>query len=542
MKLRYYQEEAIDSCRDYLRNNPDKNPLIVLPTGAGKTPVIASICKGAVDKGRRVLILSHRAELLKQNRNHAVGHESLSDKVGLFSAGLNQRDTEHSIIVAGIQSVYRRMSELGKFDIIMIDEAHLVSEREDSMYQQLMRDALKMNPAMRVIGLTATPYRTGTGFMCHENNTFQGVCYDVCVADLIEQGFLCPIKSKGGLDKATIDMTGSRVVRGDYVDGEMSDKAMADGMVSAAVEDMIQSMADRNKVLVFSINVEHGREIANAIRRRTSTANCLEIYGDSIDRDESLSRFTNDPQARFLVNCNILTTGFDYPAIDGVVLLRPTVSPGLYYQMVGRGLRLHDSKDDCLVLDYGNNIKRHGPINAINPGLTGYRGDVVEAQTKQCPSCGEVVMATRTVCPDCGEQFVAEKRETSHAIVAASDQIIAKKELKTERHRVNLVRYNTHQKSGSAIKTLRVDYHYGIIGKVSEWVCLEHEGYALKKAREWWREHTYADYPDGVADAMERIPALRQWEEWQQPYEIEVETGGQYPSVKKRIFQQEAKV
>lgn len=542
MKLRYYQQEAIDATRDFLRTKPDQNPIIVLPTGAGKTPVIAEMCKAAIAKGSRVLILSHRKELLTQNKKHAINHDELEGKVGVYSAGLKQRDTEHPIIIGGIQSVYRRAEELGLFGMVLVDEAHLVSEREESQYQQLFEGLKDVNPDVKLIGLTATPYRTGTGFMCRPENTFNSVSYDICVAELIEKGFLCPLLSKGGLDKATINMDGARVVRGDYTDEDMANKAMSDGMVSAAVEDIITKTADRNKVLVFSVNVEHGRELTNAIRKRTDSCAALEVYGDSIDRDETLARFTTDPKARYLVNCNILTTGFDYPAIDGVALVRPTVSPGLYYQMVGRGLRLHDSKDDCLVLDYGDNIRRHGPINAINPGLTGYRLDTTQADTRKCTNCDEIVMRTRTVCPVCGEPFPVEKVKPSHDVVASDSDIIGKKE--TKRVKVNRVSYSAHQKQGSVIKTLRADYYYGIVGKVSEWVCFEHGGWARKKAEQWWREHhEEAPPPRSVYAALSGIEMIQGWPNeggWKKPVEIELETGGQYDKIKKRIYKQEA--
>lgn len=529
MELRYYQRDAIDATYKYLKENPDKNPLVVLPTGAGKTPVIAKICSDAIGWGRRVLITSHRAELLEQNKKHALYHGDLEGKVGLYSAGLGERDTDHPILVAGVQSVYRRLPELGKFDIILVDEAHLVSERENSMYQQLLASARELNPKVRLVGLTATPYRTGTGHMCRDENTFNDIAYEISVKRLIDEGFLCPLLSKAGLDTATLDTSKLHIQRGEYIESEMAEQAMADGMVKRAVEDVVSKTKDRRKVLVFSVNVAHGQEVCRAIRRRCGDRSAYEVYGDTIDRAEIIQNFTTKKEARFLVNCNILTTGFDYPEIDCVVLLRPTVSPGLYYQMVGRGLRLAPTKADCLILDYGDNIMRHGPINQIDPGYapTGESAP----RMKKCPNCDEVVMAGTTKCPACDEVFPApETRETNHGIRSSEAEIVADN-TREEVVGVTKVGYAVHEKrneNGDVVsRTMRVDYRYKIVHKVSEWVCFEHTGYALKKAENWWRERSNGPFPCDVDDAVERCNEGEVLE----PVRLTIKTGGKYDEI-----------
>ena len=501
------------------------------------------MCLDAIKWERRVLILSHRGELLEQNQKHALYHGDLEGKVGLYSAGLGSRDTEHPILVAGIQSVYRRMPELGAFHLILVDEAHLISEREDSMYQQLLTSARILNPDVRLVGLTATPYRTGTGWMCAPENTFQDISYEVSVEELIKKGFLSKLKSKAGTDRAVIKTDNCRIERGDYVESEMAESAMALGMVPAAVSDIIEKTKGRKKVLVFSVNIAHGMEICNALKRRVGDGAVRQVYGDSIDRKEILVDFSSSETVRYLINCNLLTTGFDYPAIDCVVLLRPTVSPGLYYQMVGRGLRLDSSKSDCLVLDYGGNIRRHGPLSQIDPGRgrAGKRG-VDDAPTKQCPKCGEVVMRTTTLCPDCGEVFKGAPIEVDHDVKADNVDIMGKEPV-LETVGVTSVEYLVHVKRDPATgnevsRTMRVVYKYKIIHSVSEWVCFEHQGYALRKAEKWWRERSIGPFPCDVDDAVERCNNG----EVREPCRITIKTGGKYPEIVGYEYKQEATV
>lgn len=179
---------------------------------------------------------------------------------------------------------------------------------------------------------------------------------------------------------------------------------------------------------------------------------------------------------KYLVNVNVLTTGFDAPNVDCVVLLRPTASPGLYYQMVGRGFRLHPDKHDCLVLDFGGNIIRHGPVDSIQ--VTERSGNGGDAPAKECPECQAVIHAAYAVCPDCGFEFPPPKRN-KHETRASSEGILSG-EVTDEEFDVQDVSYSVHIKRDAAPdtpKTMRVDYRLGLNHWQSEWVCIEHSGY-----------------------------------------------------------------
>lgn len=188
MQLRPYQQAAIDAAYQYLANN-NGNPVVVIPTGGGKTPLLAQICSDVVESGGRVLVVSHVKELLQQQQA-ALQAICPDVEVGLYSAGLKARDTTHPVIVAGVQSIYKRATELGTFSVVIVDEAHLIPLDGEGMYRQMLGDLAVVNPQVRVIGLTATPYRLKDGLICEPDHFLNDICFEVGVQELIDDGFL----------------------------------------------------------------------------------------------------------------------------------------------------------------------------------------------------------------------------------------------------------------------------------------------------------------------------------------------------------------
>lgn len=201
------------------------------------------------------------------------------------------------------------------------------------------------------------------------------------------------------------------------------------------------------------------------------------------------------------LNVGVLTTGFDAPQVDCVVLLRPTMSPGLYYQMVGRGFRLAPGKDDCLVLDFGGNVLRHGPVDALAISDTDERAGG-QTPAKECPQCQAVIAAGFAACPHCGFVFPPPERE-KHEREASSAGVLSGQVTTTE-HLVRGIYYAVHQKRGAppeAPKTLRVEYEVGLNQVHKEWVCFEHSGFARGKAETWWRARCHLPVPSTAAEA-----------------------------------------
>lgn len=497
MILRDYQKDAVASVYNHLRTK-DTNPCVVIPTGGGKTPVMATICRDAVTQWNgRVIILAHVKELLTQTVDKLMA-VCPDVSVGVYSAGLKRRETGYPITVAGIQSVYKRAEKLGHYDLAIVDEAHLLPPEGEGMYRTFLAGAREVNPELRVIGMTATPFRTKGGMICKPENLLNEICYEVGVKELIVAGFLCKLTSKAGAK--LVDLSGVKVRGGEFVAEEL-EKAMDDvALISSAVEDLLDRTKDRQAVLVFCSGVAHGKHVAETIREATGDSHCVEaIFGNTEygERDHAIRRFLSG-SLKFLVNVNVLTLGFDATNIDCIAMLRPTLSPGLYYQMVGRGLRIHPDKMErgCLVLDFGGNVMRHGLIDKIKAPGQGREGEGDgEAPVKTCPECRSIISLGYTTCPDCGFDF--PEPEVKHGRRSYDGEIISGDPILDE-YEVQEIFVAVHEKKGAPHdhpKTFRVDYKCGLREQFSEWVCFEHHGFPRKKAVAWWKARSNSDVP-----------------------------------------------
>ena len=508
LTLRPYQREAVEAVYRHLRERDD-NPVIVIPTGGGKTPVMATLCDDAVTRwGGRVLVLAHVKELLEQTAG-TLDRMAPHLHVGLYSAGLGRRDTEHPVIVAGIQSVYKRAAELDGFDLVIVDEAHMIPPEGDGMYQAFLADAHVVNPHLRVIGLTATPFRMTSGMICQPDHFLNAVCYEIGVKELIRDGYLCALRTKAGGQKA--DMSGLHVRGGEFIAAEVEDLMDQDGLVRSACAEIVEHAQDRRAVLIFASGIRHGQHVVDVLRANHGVG-CGFVTGDTptAERDRLIARFRGRPvdglfgdgaPLKYLCNVNVLTTGFDAPNVDCVAMLRPTMSPGLYYQMVGRGFRLCEGKADCLVLDFGGNVLRHGPVDAIR--ITEASGGNGEAPAKECPECHAVIAAGYATCPECGHEFPPPERQRHEA--NASDAAILSDQVTTTEYPVQEVSYSVHTKRDAppdAPKSIRVEYQIGWRTYRSEWVCFEHGGYAGAKAALWWRQRSSEPVPATAAEAV----------------------------------------
>jgi DNA repair protein RadD len=305
---------------------------------------------------------------------------------------------------------------------------------------------------------------------------------------------------------------------GEFVASEAEALMDDERLVSAACSEILEQTADRNSVLIFACGVHHAKHIKKLLQQRT----CQEVglvTGDTpaLERAELIARFkrqpvkadifgNNKPPLKYMVNVNVLTTGFDAPNIDCVVLLRPTNSPGLYYQMVGRSFRLHPSKADALILDFGGNILRHGPVDDLQ--IKERSGGNGQAPVKECPDCHSVIHAAYTICPDCGYEFPPLERE-KHDSKAATASILSGQAEDME-YEVLSTQYFSHTKRNGgpeAPPTLRVEYKLGLGHWQSEWICFEHTGYARTKAETWWRARSDEPVPATVQEAVDLAQA-----------------------------------
>lgn len=416
--LRPYQVKALNAVWKCIESEEEVNPVVSLPTGAGKTIVIAKLALRAAKEGKRVLILAHVKELLDQSYR-TIRRVSRKADVGLFSAGLNQKDFSSTILVAGIQSIASSIDSVlahGPFDLVLIDEAHLVSENDKSRYRKVVariksyrentplgvspKLSLKTNSRVHFVGFTATPYRTKSGLICKGKGIFNRIAYEKTVSSLIDEGYLSPIMSR--VVNGEVETQGLHIRRGEFLDVEVNALVNKEEKIHAACSEIISKANeyDRKKILIFAANIKHAQNIQEKIQE-LSGEECALVLGDTSnsERDSILNEFKFG-ELRYVVNVGVLTTGFDNPAIDLVAIIRPTASPGFYYQMAGRGLRKCEGKDYCLLLDFGQNIRRHGPIDDMEIRTPKRRRP--KRDFKVCPRCKLIITKETSKCPWCG--------------------------------------------------------------------------------------------------------------------------------------------
>lgn len=292
MELRPYQQAAVDAVYEHLRGK-ETNPCVVLPTGTGKSVVIAQIAKDAVNWNGRVLILAHVKELLEQNAGK-IRQLCPELKIGVFSAGLKSRNTRESVIAAGIQSVYDKACELGAFNLVVIDEAHLIAPDGDGVCRTFLNDIKAVNPNVRLIGLTATPYRLKGGLICKPDNLLNEVCYEAGLKEMIQQGYLTPLVSKAG--RVTAKLDNLHIRGGEFINDEIAAAMDNENLVTAACREIAELIRDRKAVLIFTVSVEHCRHLAEKLVEHAGRE-CGMVTGSTppAERGELLARFRGEP-------------------------------------------------------------------------------------------------------------------------------------------------------------------------------------------------------------------------------------------------------
>lgn len=499
-ELRKYQMDCVDALFEWWEENETGNPLLVLPTGAGKSVIIGEIVMRLAPYVRKILVVTHVKELIVQNRNKLP----FEIDSGVYSAGLKSRDKDNLVVYAGIQSVYKRAEEFGYVDLVIIDEAHTLPQDADSMYRMFLIGLMATNPNLKVVGLTATPFRT-SGVLLGKDEMFQSVAYDVRMSRLIDEGFLASLVSKS--TKVQADLSNVRVVRGDYDETQMYDAHR--NILVASVADLVARGADRKCWLIFASSIAHGVSIQEELLKYNIIAEC--VFADTENRDEILKAQQNG-DLRCVINYGVLTTGYDCPRVDLIALMRSTKSAVLYTQMLGRGMRTFAGKTNCLVCDYGGNIKEHGYVDRVRliSRRTGAKEIVYEVEksvVKICPVCDSPNHISVSQCLDCGFFFPALERIQPKAD-DQSDIMFVPKE--PEWWDVNEVFFDRHTGKNGKRNTLRVSYYTGV-KIVRQWLCFDHNqgSFPKEKADKWWEEATGGmSPPNSVEEAIESQDAL----------------------------------
>jgi len=535
VSLRPYQQASINALYTYFANNTG-NPLIVLPTGAGKSLTLAGFIRGALEayQSTRIVVLTHVRELIEQDAKAIIRYWPEAP-IGIWSAGVGLKQKDQ-ITVAGIQSVHNMPAKFGGTDLVIVDEAHLIPRKADTMYGRFLAGLRQHNPALKVIGLTATHYRMDSGLLTEgEDRIFTDVAYEAHVGELIKDGYLCPLVAKNGATKA--DLTAVHTRGGEFVANELQAAMDKENLIHGALDEVAKYAHDRQHILGFCAGVEHAMHCALAANARGWTAGYVSGDMGNAERDKVLNDFSSG-RIRFLFNAMLLTTGYDFPGIDCLVMLRPTKSTGLYVQIMGRGLRnvyapgfdlttidgrlvaiANGPKVNCLVLDFAGNVERHGPIDQIKVKRKGGKGESVSvAPVKECPNCHELVHTSVMICPQCGNIW---ERGASHGTEAADAVIVAALE-KPRLYLVDRVEYQKHEKAGKA-PSLKVTYWCGP-STFSEWVPIcDERAYIKKHAISWyWQRGLMC--PNTIDEALDQI----RLDKVPAPFRIEVKPDGKY--------------
>jgi len=449
-KLRPYQQQAVDSVISFFRKKNDP-AVIVLPTGAGKSLVIAEMAR--IAKGR-VLVLAHVKELVEQNHAKYVSYDL---DAGIYSAGLNQKDVSNKVVFGSIQSVARASKNFfHDFSLLIIDECHRVNTEDDTQYAQVINALREFNPGIKILGLTATPYRLGTGWIYEVNQNgevkseqekfFKRCVFELPLSFMIKNKFLTqPVKVNIPVtcyDFSEITKTGKMYTTREVEDLIKKQKRLTPLIIKNIID--ITESYNRKGVMIFSSTVNHAKEILEYLPEGQAKI----VLGDTEnhERDLIVQEF-KDRKFKYLVNVSVLTTGFDAPHVDVIALLRPTESVSLYQQIIGRGLRLDEGKADCFILDYaGIGYDIYTPeIGEKKPseeseivlvtcpacefenqfwGRATEDGDVIEHYGRKCrgvhvdndtqevTKCGYLFRFK--ICSQCGEQNDVTARECQH--------------------------------------------------------------------------------------------------------------------------------
>lgn len=516
LALRPYQSEAIDAIDAELE--AVDSTLLVASVGAGKTIMQAAFIQRIIAKypEARFVCAVHTRELVKQNYEALVRAWPFCP-AGLNSAALGRRDTRAQILFCSIQSVYKQAKQIGWTDCLIVDECHLISPKGTTMYRQFIDELRAINPDMRILGMSGTPFRLDTGLLTDgDDPLFKTIAYDIGPAKLIEEGYLTRPISKGMA--TSFDVTGVHMRGGDYIAGELEKAVNKSEITEAAVEEIIRYGHDRKAWIAFAAGVDHAGEIRDAMQRRGVTAEMVEGNMSASERVRVIEAYKAG-KIRCLTNVNVLSIGFDYPAIDLIAMMRPTKSPALYIQQIGRGLRLAPGKKDVLVLDFARVVQTLGPIDAVEIKKPG-KGEG-EAPIRICPECDCINHASVRKCVDCGHEF-PEPEVKVHA-VAADVPILSKGEATWRTITNRTFRY--HEGKNGKPPSVKCTYRQGLT-QFNEWLCPEHTGFAQSKAHRWWSAHGgQRPFPQTVIEWLDRQNELVE------TAEISVRPDGKYWSV-----------
>lgn len=538
VNIRDYQDFGAEAPFKYFESGGQGNPLLAYPTGTGKSVIIAECIRRVYARftGQRVIVATHSETLVAQNaaKLKEMWPQAM---IGICCDGLKRKDCHYPITFATIQTIWNMAHKYGKVNLLFIDEAHMVPTNENAAYIKFIADLKQANPNLKVIGLTATPYRIGQGKLTDEGGIFTDLIVDATSFHafnwFLDQGYLTHLNPKR--TDTEMETEGLRTQMGEYNIAQMQREFDRSELTEMVLTEMLDLSVNRHHGLIFATGVQHVVNVAALLASRfKESVTFVHSKMSGEQKKENIAAFKAG-RYRWMVNNGILTTGFDFPGIDVIAMLRATNSPGLWVQMLGRGTRTvfamgydigtaHERlqaiaagpKPDCLVLDFSRNTARLGPINDPRIPKPKGKGAPGEAPVRECDACGSYNHASATSCFFCGHEF---PRRLKIEVQASEDELIKKgvesaangaswAAPKIKTFNVDLVTYQFQPGNDILGKTAAIKAVYRCKNrKFEKWINLEGRG--APAGRKWWKENCGQEAPETTIQALELLDSLR---------------------------------
>jgi len=542
MILRDYQQECLSVIWKALPK--EETILIQAATGAGKTIIFCELNKQILSKwpAIRIGILAHRRELISQAKDKMLRvWPDAGSKIGIACGTIQKHvDVRRPITIGTIQTLSNKIENTKPFDIIIIDEAHRIPPmNDDNQYAKWIKAMQELNPRVRIIGFTATPFRLGHGYIygktCRPDNEnlFSDLNYRIGIQKLQGAGYLCPLIAKE-TKNISFSLSGIKRIGGDYSTRDVSDLMSEDLHVGSAIEAIREYASDRKHIVVFAVTIEHAEILSKTFNHHGISAATVHSKMATGQRDMILRNF-DAGRFRVIVNVGILTEGWDSPHADCGIMCRPTLSPALFVQMIGRMLRISNGKKDALILDLANNFRTHGMPDNPRVIIPGRKKESINGDDiiMTCPECMTVVAPQTRICPECGKVLVQEKKYINERVEMQN--------VKTEPDQleVDVIDYNfnpyTSRKGNEMIKLAMtckpkgmntippffVNHFFDFEGQGSE--------FGMRRARTIWNKIVGTAPPSSVQEAAERSGEFLM----SMPNSIVIEENGKFWNVKK---------
>lgn len=493
MQPRPYQIPCHEATVDFIERGA-KHGYVVAECSSGKSWLIAWAAEYIVTHGLgRVLVLADRSKLIEQN----AAKFSPTTQIGVVSASLKRAEYGHAITIGGIQTVYNKAEQLGHIDWILIDECEAVRNNfdSDSRYHQLLR----AYPNARIIGYSATPYTLEDGQIGWGKQI-----YEITYATLLNGGFCTPITNKiaDEPDLSKVPIKGKEFVL-EALGAALSDDALVNKTTQKIARYLKQSRVQ--KTLIFATTAEHAFKIGQVLQACGLQSYVVHGGKTQEQREWAYATFQQpDSGLDILINVELLTKGVDFTCVDCIVCVRPTESMRLWFQILGRAIRLHPGKTRALLLDFSGNLRKFGTLG--NP-IWKYFGSTktkVGKALKICPSCEGSVNIGTSQCPECNYVFLKEQveREIAHEKEADFKSDTTKPHSVERWYNINYIAYSRHPAKNGKHDTLKVSYIAGN-AKFYEFKCFDHPqgSWALKQAQLWAKDR--GEVPNDVAHALD---------------------------------------